>query len=387
LKALPVRQHGELAMLDLLDEHDTPWISALIDEVEDALDRPWRELLERIARLPARAAPARRAAAIEALRRVLTGRERGPIKAAAVRQRLFGRSALDQESRAARLRAVAATFSATVEQIEVAIWADLPAERAVAMPSGRPGEMAVAAAANLSIIQRALTRCHELRLQVSGNARAIARTAAVRGLLATARARGQAVDLEISGPLALFHQTTVYGRAMASIVPCLAWCEQFRLDARCDFGRGPAILRLQPPLLLPPAPAPRRYDSALEARFARDMSKIAPHWRVLREPEPVDAGGWLAFPDFLLEHRDTSDRRWWVEIVGFWTSAYLAQKLATYRAARLPRVILCIDAKRAVEERDLPRDARIVRFTKSIAPQEILSIIDSEPSFPRSGTR
>jgi predicted nuclease of restriction endonuclease-like RecB superfamily len=198
-------------------------------------------------------------------------------------------------------------------------------------------------------------------------------------LLATARARGNAVDLEISGPLALFHRTTVYGRALGSIVPHLAWCERFVLDARCDFGRGPAILRLQPPLLLPPAPAPKRYDSALEARFAREMSKHAPHWRVLREPEPVDAGGHLAFPDFLLEHRDDSDRRWWVEIVGFWTSNYLRHKLATYRAARLPRVILCIDAKRTVEERDLPSDARIVRFTKSISPEEILSIIDSGP--------
>lgn len=273
---LPVRQHGELATLDLLDEHDTPWISALIDEVESALGRPWRELLERIARLPVRAAPARRAAAVEALRRVLGGRERGAIKAAEVRQRLLGRSSPDREHRDARLVEVAAAFSATVEQIELAMWADLPAERAVVMPHGRPAELAVAAAANLSIIQRALTRCHELRLQVSGNARAIARTAAVRGLLATARARGKAVDLEISGPLALFHRTTVYGRALGSIVPHLSWCERFVLDARCDFGRSPAILRLQPPLLLPPAPAPKRYDSALEARFAREMSKHAP---------------------------------------------------------------------------------------------------------------
>lgn len=43
-------------------------------------------------------------------------------------------------------------------------------------------------------------------------------------------------------------------------------------------------------------------------------------------------------------------------------------------------MILCIDAKRTVEERDLPSDARIVRFTKSITPAEILAIIDSEPN-------
>ena len=375
--SLPVRQHGERASLDLLDEHDAPWISALIDEVEAALGRPWRELLERIARLPVRTAPARRAAALDALRRMLSGRERGALEAADVRQRLLGRSALDRDSRDARLAAVAAALATTVEQLELAMWADLPAERSLVMPRGRPTALAVAAAANLSIIQRALMRCHELRLQVSGNARAIARTAAVRGLLATARARGHAVDLEISGPLAMFHRTTVYGRALASIVPHLAWCERFVVDARCDFGRGPAVLRLQPPILLPPAAEPSRYDSALEARFAREMSRLAPRWRVAREPEPIDADGRLAFPDFLLEHRDDSARRWWLEIVGFWTSDYLRHKLATYRAARLPRVILCIDAKRTVDERDLPSDARIIRFTKSIPAEQVLAIIEA----------
>jgi len=197
-------------------------------------------------------------------------------------------------------------------------------------------------------------------------------------LLATAHARGQAVDLEISGPLALFHRTTVYGRALGSLVPHLAWCEQFVLDARCDFGRGAARLRIQPPVVLPPSPPPQRFDSAIEARFAREMSRHAPRWRVVREPSPIDAGGHLAFPDFLLEHRDAVDRRWWLEIVGFWTSAYLQHKLATYRAAQLPRVILCIDATRTIDARDLPIDARIIRFTRSIAVEQVLAIIEGD---------
>ena len=382
MKSLPVHQRGEYATLDLLDEHDAPWIAALIDEIEAAVGRPWRELLERIARLPARSAPARRAAVIQALRGLLGGRERGALKAAEVRQCLLGRSALDRDARGARLASVAAALSTTVEQLDLAMWADLPGERSVVIPRGRPTELAVAAAANLSMIQRAFMRCIELRLQVSGNARAIARTAAVRGLLATARSRGQGVELEISGPLALFHRTTVYGRALGSIVPHLMWCERFVLEARCDFGRGCALVRIQPPILLPPGNPPKKYDSAIEARFAREMTKHAPEWRVLREPSPVDAGGRLAFPDFLLEHRDANDRRWWVEIVGFWTSDYLQQKLATYRAASLPRIILCIDAKRTLDARDLPADARIVRFTKSIRVEEILAIVNSECDGP-----
>ena len=87
---LPIRQDRESATLELIGEHDVPWISALIHEVDAALGRPWRELLDRIARLPVRATAARRAALVDVVRRMLSGRERGPIKAAEVRQRLLG---------------------------------------------------------------------------------------------------------------------------------------------------------------------------------------------------------------------------------------------------------------------------------------------------------
>lgn len=378
MTAIPFRQHDEQATLHLLDDTDAPWIAALIDEIEAAVGRPWRELLERLARLPARTSAARAAAVLQALRNTLGGRERAALRAADVRRRLLGRSAVDPGLRADRLAAVASALAVPVEQVELVLWADSPGERAVVMPHGRPSERAIAAAANLAILQRALLKCHALRLQVSGNARAIVRVAAVRGLLATARTRGDSVELEISGPLALFHRTTVYGRALGSIVPHLAWCERFVLEARCDFGRGPAALRIGPPILLPPSRAPTRYDSAVEAGFARDMARHAPHWRVIREPSAIEAGRHLAFPDFLLEHREAPDQRWWLEIVGFWTSDYLAHKLATYRAARLPRVILCIDARRAIDDRSLPVDARIVRFTRRVPVDQVRAIIDRD---------
>jgi hypothetical protein len=376
VKAVPFRKHGDQAVLHLLDENDAPWISALIDELEAAVGRPWRELLDRIDRLPMRVHNARREAVLDAIRQALGGRERGALRAADVRRRLLGESAVDPPARSARCAAAAAALAISVEQLEQAMWSDLPAERLVVMPNGRPSELAVAAAANLTIIQRALSRCQELHLRLFGNARAVVRTAAVRGLLATARMHGEAVELDISGPLALFHRTLVYGRALGCIVPHLAWCEHFVLDAECDLGRGSVAVRIQPPILLPPSGAPKRYDSALEARFARDIVKHAAHWRVLREPSPIAAGANLAFPDFMLEHRDLPDQRWWLEIVGFWTPEYLVHKLSTYRAASLRRVILCIDAKRTIEDGDLPRDARVVRFTKHVPIEQVLAILD-----------
>ncbi len=384
MKPVPFRQERDRLVLQLLDERDTPWIAALVDEIEHAVGRPWRELLDRIERLPERSSSARRAAVLQAVRGMLGGRVGGPVNPKRVRRALLNMSATGVGVRDGRIAGVAQAMKTTPDELILNLWRDLPAERTVVLPGGRPAELAIAAEANLRIIQRALLRCYDLRLEVSGNARNVVSTAAVRGLLAVARRQGDRVALHISGPLALFHRTTVYGRALGSIVPHLAWCEQFALEARCDLGGGPATFRLQPPLLLPPSARPNRHDSALEARFEREMARKAPAWRVLREPSAVDAGTHLVFPDFQLEHRVATDRRWWVEIVGYWTADYLAHKLASYRAANLPHVILCVDASRSLAEHELPRDARLVRFAKRVPVDQILAIIDDDPAPDRS---
>jgi len=94
----------------------------------------------------------------------------------------------------------------------------------------------------------------------------------------------------------------------------------------------------------------------VEERFAREFRRLAPVWDVTREPEPIAAGGTLIFPDFALRHRSDLAREWLLEIVGFWTPDYVARKLALYRSAGLPNLILCIDEGRnCLSLRRLPR--------------------------------
>lgn len=373
---IPFRQYGDHITLQLIDESDVPWISAMINETEAAIGQPWRELFGRFESMQARASHVRAGAVIEAIRRWLGGRGPGGIKAAEIRSRLFGRAALDEAARSLRIESVASGLGASTDEIERGIWADLPGERAVTMPRGRPTELALAAEANLMILQRVLLRCFELKLRVWGNARSIVRVASARGLLATAAMHGDAVQIELSGPLALFHHTTVYGRALGAILAHLPWCERFDLEAQCDLGRGRATLHLRAPLLLPPASAPKRYDSLVEDRFARDMAKRAPRWRVVREPAPVIAGSHLVFPDFMVEHRDEAGPRWWVEIVGFWTRDYLETKLARYRAADLNHLILCIDRQRGVDDGALPRGARVIRYDCRVDVEDVLAVLE-----------
>ena len=96
---------------------------------------------------------------------------------------------------------------------------------------------------------------------------------------------------------------------------------------------------------------------------------------MVREPEPIAADRTLIFPDFALQHRADPGRRWLVEIVGFWTPAYVARKLALYRQARVAHLILCIDEARNCAEADLPAGALVVRSRRRVDPASVLGAI------------
>ena len=184
--------------------------------------------------------------------------------------------------------------------------------------------------------------------------------------------------LELSGPFALFRRTLVYGRALGEIVPLLAWCRRLRLRADCILRERRLTLQLGSGDPIFPAAEPRPYDSRLEERFAREFRRAAPDWDLVREPEAVDAGGVLVFPDFALQHRLDASRRWLLEIAGFWTPDHVARKLARYREARLSNLILCIDEERNCTEGDLPAGALVIRFRRRVDPAAVLQLIDGK---------
>ena len=126
-----------------------------------------------------------------------------------------------------------------------------------------------------------------------------------------------------------------------------------------------------------PARPPAAFDSRLEERFARDIARRYPDWDVIREPEAVRAGATLIFPDFLLRHRVHVDREVLVEIVGFWTPAYLAAKLQRLREAHLGRFILCIDEDRACAREQLPPGMPVLAFKRRVDAAAVLRVAES----------
>lgn len=379
---------------DYLVASDHVWLGALIDEFRRFAGKPWRELelqLREPLRCPSPAA--KRLWASQVLSRLCRDRGRPARRPREVRAQVFSLAAAHPDWGCAVTRAAAAReLEISVLELDECLFADLPRERRVAPVADDMSASELALRTNLAIVQAVVRRSHDVEIRLKGHARAIVQTARLCGLICVVqrgvevgRWEGEAggpcaseLVMSISGPMALFRRTVVYGRALAAIVPQLGWCARYQLEARSSIEGQPVTVLVRSGDPIMPADEPRRFDSKLEKRFAREFSRVAPDWDVIREPEPLDTGHGLIFPDFALEHRRDRRRRWHLEIVGFWTQEYLDKKLADLRAAGHSRLIICVDQQRACDVSDLATGAHVIRFRRRVDPAEVLRIIEAD---------
>ena len=373
---------GTLVVPHYLGEHDHPWLRVLLEEHERFIGRPQRELEARLRDpLPCESPPRKLKLAIQVLGRLRLRERKSAVPPRRARAHVFGEAARTSAPPETILSTVATSLGVSLEELQDSLFGDLPGERLVAAPAQPLSAVELALRCNLMVVQGMLFRATVVRIEVEGNTRVLVRHAKWRGLIcAVAERCGSAsATVEISGPFALFRNTGLYGRALGELVPLLAWCPRFRLRAECVFHERRLTLQLATGDPIFPSSAPRRYDSLVEERFAREFRRLAPVWDVTREPEPIAAGGTLIFPDFALRHRSDPSREWLLEIVGFWTPDYVTRKLALYRSARLPNLILCIDEDRNCAEADLPSGARVVRYRRRVDTAAVLHVIESTP--------
>ena len=372
---------GSIVVPHFLGPQDHSWLRVLLEEHERFVGRTQRELEGRLREpLPCQSPPVKVKLATQVLARLQRShRIRSAVAPRRARAIVFEAAARAQLPSPTVLISAAAALGVTAQELDDSLFADLPGERLIEPVGASTSPDELALRVNLALVQSLLSHAARVRIYVEGHTRALIRHARLRGLICSVADRGGMEDvcIDLSGPLALFRRTRLYGRALGEIVPLLSWCGRFRLYAECILDGRPVKLQLRTGDPLFPGTAPRPYDSGLEERFAREFRKLAPDWDVVREPEPINAAGTQVFPDFALLHRANPARRWLLEIVGFWTPEYVARKLARYRSARLPNLILCIDEERNCASADLPPSARVLRFRRRVDPASVLRVVNA----------
>jgi predicted nuclease of restriction endonuclease-like RecB superfamily len=294
-----------------------------------------------------------------------------------------------QKTRARVLAETAEQYGLSVEQIEMALFADL-AEEQVLLDSGEPiapGDLI--ARYNLELARGLLYWAREVRISIHGNYKDIFKYIKLFKLMYTIRplVDGDGYHITLHGPISPFVKSTIrYGVQFAKFLPALLLCPKWRMEAD-----------VQPPNA--PSREPHRYtlddrtslrshfkssgpfDSQLEADFAAEFeakySGARRKWELAREDELIVVGDTVMIPDFSFTHRQDR-RRALLEIVGFWHPNYLQRKLAKVRQARRRDLILLVYESVNVAEGSFEEASagEVLTFSRKPVLKDVLAAVE-----------
>ncbi len=389
---LSVRSRGAEYFLNTFTERDCTWLAALLSQYTRFQGRKLSELKQDSVEVGAPRAKLRIAEHI--LKNVCFQCAPSVIRAAEARRRVFRLAAGSRAPRAVILARAARELSVPFDELEAALFADLESERLLSDSVAALRPESLAQQANLLMVASLLGRALEVRIAATRHARLLVRQTRSRGLLCVVEsvpgpAAGRAVPnaaptsmaLLLSGPLALSRQTRAYARSLSCLVPSLLSCSDYALTVRCVLTSRGDPITLQVPSKLPlvaqlgGVPEPESPHDRVAARFARDFSRATRKWEAIRDPEPIDTGrGWI-FPSFELRHLEQPDKRWYLDIAGFWTHEYLAKQLP--RRSGTAGLLLCVDVRRCCSpEGHVPTDG-VLAYKGRIDARAVLALLEA----------
>jgi uncharacterized protein len=381
---------------------------------------PLLPFLDRLTRLARRLEGAPRGTVMEALRRqerrvrdarrlagvakaLLDGcqfrKEEGHAEAPELRRELFRARGgwwppvEGDEDRPWEVAALARGMS--VDELRRRVLADRP-DRARLIRAPSWDGVTLLARYNLGLVQAALLDAEAVEVRARGGWKGVFRALRRARLMAGITREGRrSYRLELTGPAAPFvARPQRYGIRMARILPELLRAPGARIEARVLHEGRASTLRVtaDDPAFGPwlergrggRRSARARHDSGWEADLAGALREkiqalratTREGWTLVREDAPLLLpGGSVFLPDFTLRHRD--GREAWVELVGFWTPAYLEAKVAKLRAAGVENLVLVVPRSTGAAHPELARSLEeggraVVWFTTRPRPGAVL---------------
>ena len=249
---------------------------------------------------------------------------------------------------------LAAKLGITWDEIEENLYADVIAFQRLENFEGYPDGPALLSRYNVAQLQACLYRAQSMTVTAGGHFKTILRYAKLARLLHDVQRLGPSrYRIVFSGPASVLHQTRRYGVSFAKFLPALLACKDWKMNAVIQTPwKAAATLQLShTDGFTSHLPPPDDFDSALEEALAAKFGEKRNGWNLIREGGILHHRQKTFIPDFTFRHEDKTEVL--LEIVGFWTPEYLAQKRETLRRFNHNNILI------ALPEKSLRPDAKI----------------------------
>ncbi|HVF89561.1 MAG TPA: DUF790 family protein [Blastocatellia bacterium] len=189
---------------------------------------------------------------------------------------------------------------------------------------------------NLAQAQALLYRAVEMRLtvepqEVAGFRRLFAAIKSYRLMHTIRGSPSTGYRITLSGPVSIFHRSQKYGVQMAVFLPALLACTGWSMRAEIANRSGrSAFFELNSGETRLPSldPSESTVQNAIAEKLVAGWSKSGGSWSLEPGKEIINLGDDVFIPDFTL--RDENGRVAHLELLGFWTPAYLSERLKQF---------------------------------------------------------
>jgi len=310
------------------------------------------------------------------------GGRAGERRVAVFEATAHGRPVLDAGLTEAILRntfelpAAAATKVSSLDGVPL-LYADYPEfHRLTAFPPDYTAE-ALRADYDLAQAQALLYDAVRVTVEATGDFKHIVQYARLSRLLHRLdRLRTGGYRITFDGPNSVLRRTRAYGVDFARFLAALVQAHGWRMEAEVVLWRGwrPVMFALTDTEgLRSRVPAPALFDSKTEETLARKFGPSRAGWRLRREAVILQAGEALVVPDFVFTHEDGTEVV--LEIVGYWTPEYLAEKLAKLKRVRRTHLVVAVRKALALRAGRLP--AEVLPFSSGILLKDLLPRLEA----------
>ena len=290
----------------------------------------------------------------------------------------------DEALRRRVIEEAARELACAPEVISDHLFADLPENQRLTHFE-RPAPAELLDLYNLAQAQALLYRSVEMRLEVAPQSAEGYRElfGAIKAYRLIHTIRGNALkgyEVRLDGPVSMFHRSQKYGIQMAVFLPALLLCGGWRMRAeiapQSRSNRGKAFFELDSRQRQLRSSYTRAglSENFISEKLLSGWEKFESQWRLQLSSEVMDLGESAFIPDFVLRHED--GRKFYLEILGFWTPRHLQQRLNEFAHARVENFIIAAwDELRGSREPLTRVPPHVIIFKTSLAPAVVESTV------------
>lgn len=315
----------------------------------------------------------------------------GAQEPAEIRRLLFTKAAAhhpliaDDQLRGRLIAEVADEMGCSPEEVTAGLYADLSGNQELISFEEISAEDLLHRY-NLAQAQALLYRCSEMRLRIEPQEQSI-----TRGLFAEIKAfrlihairavngdPASGYEVELSGPVSLFHRSQRYGIQMAIFLPALLHYPGWRMQAEIGTKTGAAFFELdsdQTRLRSPYQSGDGRGRNPQIAKLLEDLAKLEGEWEARPSQEIIDLGEAAFVPDLVFARQGAEPI--YLELLGYWTPRSLKERLEEFARAGFGNYAIA-----ASEEMRCSRDApaqstpNVIIYKKSLNARELQARLD-----------